>query len=141
MEGRASGRPAGFWESYKSEIAAYELDKLIGLNMVPPTVERKVNGSVGAAVMWCSPTTSFGQLKGVPTAPAKHIAAWNRQLSRAKMFDNLIGNKDPNLGNWLVDPAWNLILIITRGRSRPTRTWFTRRWITLTGRSGTRCRS
>ena len=27
------------------------------------------------------------------------------------MFDNLIGNKDPNLGNWLVDPAWNLILI------------------------------
>jgi hypothetical protein len=27
------------------------------------------------------------------------------------MFDNLIFNKDPNLGNWLVDPAWNLILI------------------------------
>jgi len=105
------GRPAGFWESYKSEIAAYEIDKLIELNMIPPTVERRVDGTVGAAVMWCSPTTSFGQLKGVPTAPARHIAAWNRQLSRAKMFDNLIGNKDPNLGNWLVDPAWNLILI------------------------------
>jgi hypothetical protein len=27
------------------------------------------------------------------------------------MFDNLIYNMDPNLGNWLVDPAWNLILI------------------------------
>jgi hypothetical protein len=27
------------------------------------------------------------------------------------MFDNLINNRDPNLGNWLVDPAWNLILI------------------------------
>ena len=27
------------------------------------------------------------------------------------MFDNLIANIDPNLGNWLVDPAWNLILI------------------------------
>ena len=27
------------------------------------------------------------------------------------MFDNLINNKDPNLGNWLVDPSWNLILI------------------------------
>jgi hypothetical protein len=27
------------------------------------------------------------------------------------MFDNLINNEDPNLGNWLVDPAWNLILI------------------------------
>ena len=46
---------------------------------------------------------------------AKHAATcleeWNRQLARAKMFDNLIGNQDPNLGNWLVDPAWNLILI------------------------------
>ena len=32
-------------------------------------------------------------------------------MARAKMFDNLINNRDPNLGNWLVDPAWNLILI------------------------------
>ena len=27
------------------------------------------------------------------------------------MFQNLIGDTDPNLGNWLVDPAWNLILV------------------------------
>jgi hypothetical protein len=27
------------------------------------------------------------------------------------MFDNLIYNMDPNLGNWLVDQDWNLILI------------------------------
>ena len=37
-------RKSGFWESYKSEIAAYELDKLVGLGMVPPTVERKIQG-------------------------------------------------------------------------------------------------
>jgi hypothetical protein len=105
------GRPSGYWESYKSEIAAYELDKLLGLNMVPPTVERRVKGDLGAAVMWCSPTQSFAQMKGVPVAPPKYLDEWNKQLSRAKLFDNLIGNKDPNLGNWLVDPAWNLILI------------------------------
>jgi hypothetical protein len=105
------GRPAGYWESYRSEIGAYELDKLLGLNMVPPTVERDVKGERGAAVMWCSPTQSFGQLKGVPTPPAAHMEEWNRQLVRAKMFDNFIGNQDPNLGNWLVDPAWNLLLI------------------------------
>ena len=105
------GRPSGYWESYKSEIAAYEMDKLLGLNMVPPTVEKKVKGTTGAAVMWCTNTKSFKDHGGVPTAPPAYFAAWNRQLAKAKMFDNLIGNLDPNLGNWLVDPAWNLILI------------------------------
>ena len=61
--------------------------------------------------MWCTNTKSFKDHGGVPTAPPAHFAAWNRQLAKAKMFDNLIGNLDPNLGNWLVDPAWNLILI------------------------------
>jgi hypothetical protein len=108
------GRQGGFWESYKSELAAYELDKLLGLNMVPPTVEKRVKGTLGAAVMWCSPTKSFKEMGGVPqtsTIPGRFVAHWVRQMVRAKMFDNLIGNKDPNLGNWLVDPAWNLILI------------------------------
>src|SRR5689334_5964399 len=34
------GRPNGYWESYKSEIAAYELDKLLGMGMVPVAVEK-----------------------------------------------------------------------------------------------------
>jgi hypothetical protein len=105
------GFHGGFWESYKSEIAAYELDKLLGLDMIPPTVERRVKGGVGAAIMWVSPTKSFKDLGGPPTPPSVKAAGWNLQLVRAKMFDNLICNIDPNLGNWLVDPAWNLILI------------------------------
>jgi hypothetical protein len=101
----------GYWESYKSEIAAYELDKVLGLEMIPPTIERRVKGDVGAAVMWVSPIKSFKDLGGPPSPPADKLAVWNRQIIRAKMFDNLICNIDPNLGNWLVDPAWNLILI------------------------------
>jgi hypothetical protein len=27
------------------------------------------------------------------------------------MFDSLIGNMDPNLGNWLVDDDWNLSIV------------------------------
>ena len=105
------GRQTGFWESYRSEMAAYELDKLLDLEMIPPTVEKRVKGDLSAAVMWVSPVQSFKQMGGPPTPPAAHVDSWNRQMSKAKMFDNLINNKDPNLGNWLVDPAWNLILI------------------------------
>jgi hypothetical protein len=109
-------RPAiynGFWESYKSEIAAYELDKILALDMVPPTVEKTYRGEVGAAVMWVSPTKSFTDMGGTAAVkpPPIKAAEWNRQIVRAKMFDNLIANIDPNQGNWLVDPSWNLILI------------------------------
>lgn len=105
------GRYHGYWESYKSEIAAYELDKVLALDMFPPAVERQVEKEVGAAVMWVSPTKSFKQLGGVPHPPSSEIDHWNRQIIRAKMIDNLIANTDPNLGNWLVDSAWNIVLI------------------------------
>ena len=105
------GRSHGYYESYKSEIAAYELDKLLGLDMVPPYVERRIDGEVGAAVMWVEGVKSFKELGGVPSAPGPLLSKWNLQLVRAKMFDNLIANLDPNLGNWLRDDAWNLILI------------------------------
>jgi hypothetical protein len=111
------GRYQGYWESYKSEIAAYEMDKVLDLGMVPPTVEKQVKGEVGAAIMWISPAKSFKELGGVPGQngikgpPPRLIPGWIKQLTRAKMFDNLIGNIDPNQGNWLVDPAWNIILL------------------------------
>ncbi len=107
----------GYWESYKSEVAAYELDKLLALGMVPPTVERQVRGETGAGILWIAPTRSFRDMGGVPGQggvsgpPPARLADWNRQMVRAKMFDNLIANKDPNLGNWLVDEDWHLILI------------------------------
>ncbi len=107
----ADGFKGGFHESYKSEIAGYEMDKLLELNMVPPKVERRVNGTIGVAVMWAANTKSFKDLGGAPTVPSRNLDMWNRQMIRAKMFHDLIGETDPNLGNWLVDPAWNLILI------------------------------
>ncbi len=101
----------GYWESYKAEIAAYELDKLLHMGMTPPNVERRVNNELGAASMWVAPAKTFKELDGPPTPPSLHIGRWNWQLICAKMFHNLIYNKDPNLGNWMVDPAWNLIII------------------------------
>jgi hypothetical protein len=101
-------RKTGFWESYKAEIAAYELDKLLGLGMVPPTVERKVEGLWGSAQLWVEHCTL---LRERDTSKAPDLAAWNRQVYRHRVWDNLVGNIDRNQGNLLVDQAWNLILI------------------------------
>jgi hypothetical protein len=105
------GLYSGYYESYKSEIAAYELDKLLALEMVPPYVERKINGEVGAAAAWIDGVKSFKELGGAPQPPPALNWQWTRQIVRAKMFDNLIANTDPNLGNWLTDDAWNIVLI------------------------------
>jgi hypothetical protein len=102
------GRHSGFWDSYKSEIAAYELDKLLDLEMVPVTVERRVNGELCSAQLWVENTVWLKTLKG---KNSPDIYGWNRQVYRQRVWDNLIGNIDRNEGNLLVDPAWNLILI------------------------------
>jgi hypothetical protein len=41
-------RPTLIPDSYKYGIAAYELDKLLDLNMVPPVVEREIEGRIGS---------------------------------------------------------------------------------------------
>jgi hypothetical protein len=97
----------GWFESYKSEIAAYELDKLLGLGMVPPTVERTYLRDTGALVLWLKGVRSWEQANADPNKPP----SWSRQLVRMKLFDDLIGNPDNNKGNMLVDGAWNLYLI------------------------------
>ena len=96
----------GYFESYKSEIAAYELDKLLGLNMVPVVVERRVNNDLGAAVMWIEGVRSWESVLPLPKP-----ATWGFQLARMKMFDDLISNSDRNKGNLLVDADWHVFLI------------------------------
>lgn len=103
--GRKDG---GYFESYKSEIAAYELDKLLGLGMVPPTVERRWGGELGSLQLWVEHVVLL-KTKNPNTAP--DVNAWNKQVHRQRVWDALTANIDRNAGNLLIDPAWNLILI------------------------------
>jgi hypothetical protein len=100
------GMQNGYFESYKSEIAAYELDKMLGLNMVPVVVERRIDGDSGAAVLWLDGVRSWESVGPLPKP-----ATWGFQLSRMKMFDDLISNSDRNKGNLLVDADWHIYLI------------------------------
>ncbi|MDH4220947.1 MAG: hypothetical protein OEW23_19490, partial [Candidatus Aminicenantes bacterium] len=48
----AEGRMGGFVENWKWEIAAYRLDKYLGLNVVSPTVEKEFRGKRGSCQLW-----------------------------------------------------------------------------------------
>jgi len=102
------GTYQGYYESYRSEIAAYELDKLIGLGMIPPTVERHIQGEAGAAVLWVENVRNWDVSHPVAGPDAK---AWARQWVRLRMFDQLSGNIDRNQGNLLYDSEYDIILI------------------------------
>ena len=98
-------RRQGFWESHQAEVAAYELDKLLGLGMVPPTVVRQIEGKTGSLQLWVDGCREWKESAQEPQAVEQ-----NPSISRMKTFDNLIGNWDRQ-GNILIDPNQNLILI------------------------------
>lgn len=101
-------KKAGFWEDYKAEIAAYELDKFLGLGMVPPTVERRIRGTKGSAMLWLENVEGWDMQN---PARGPDTRAWAREMVREKMFDRLIGNIDRNQGNLFYDHDWCLLLI------------------------------
>jgi hypothetical protein len=97
----------GKMESYRAEIAAYLLSRYLGLDMVPPVVEREIKGVKGAAVFWIDGVRPWD-----PASPPKVSGAnWSRQTSRMFMFDQLIANIDRNQGNLLYDDGGHVFLI------------------------------
>lgn len=97
-----------FRDSYGFEIAAYELDKLIGTNLVPPTVERTWRGETGAIQLWIDDamTDMDRREKNVPVPDA---LKWNRQFYNIQLFRCLTYDIDyKNARNTLIDPDWKL---------------------------------
>ena len=97
----------GFRESYKAELAAYALDRLLEMHQVPPVVERKLDRGTGAMVYWIENIKAW-DIKKPPQGPG---IRWAQQVSRMRMFDQLIANIDRNAGNLLYDDDWHLFLI------------------------------
>jgi hypothetical protein len=97
-----------FRDSWKSEIAAYELDKILGLNMVPPTVQREVEGRTGSLQLWVEQSmTEDDREKRKLTPP--HLPRWNNQLHNVRLLNQLTYNTDfQNIRNVVVDPAFKV---------------------------------
>jgi hypothetical protein len=104
--------PGGILDEWRFEIAAYRMDKLLGLGMVPPTVEREFQGAKGSLQLWVK--TSFSLLdvveKGIPIPDEAGPRVENmKYVTRA--FDSLIANDDRTQQNVRYTEDWRTVLI------------------------------
>ncbi len=119
----AQGRMAGYIEGWQYEIAAYLMDKLIGLNMVPPTVEREFNGNKGSCQFWMDNTMTLRDREEKKIKmPLIKVFNWNRSTYLQRFWDNLIDNEDRHLNQILITADWRMILIDHSRSFRDSRT-------------------
>lgn len=97
-----------FRDSWRNNVAAYRLDRLLGLGMVPVTVIRDYHAQRGAFT-WGLDNRLMTERERYETGQdAPDAEAWNRQVHVVRIFDQLIFNFDRSPGNLLIDKSWKL---------------------------------
>jgi hypothetical protein len=99
-----------FRDSYRGEIAAYRLARLLGIDAVPPVVFRRIRGEDGSLQLWIETAMTQRQRVRRGVQPPDRIA-YKQQLRTMTLFDNLIANLDRNQGNSLIDHHWKVWFI------------------------------
>jgi hypothetical protein len=107
--GKAS--EVNFKDTYRYNIAGYRLARLIGLDNVPMSVERNIEGKLAAVTWWVEDVLmdEGSRLKKKTMAP--DVQRFAKQIQVMKIWDELIQNKDRNGGNVLWTSDWSMWLI------------------------------
>lgn len=92
------------------ELAAFRLARALGLNNVPPVVERKLGRRKGTLQIWVEKTMMEKERLAQSIEPPSK-ASWLYQTQTMYLFDLLIANDDRNQGNVLIDGNWKMWLI------------------------------
>ncbi len=120
------GRMKGYIEGWKFEIAAYLFDKHLGLNMIPPTVEKRFHNNRGSCQLWVdSEMTLKTKVEKKIKVPSIKVFYYNRALNLQRFFDNLIGNEDRHQNNYLITSDWRILLIDHSRSFRTGKKWTT----------------
>jgi hypothetical protein len=102
----------GAYDKWQHEIAAYRLDKLIGLNMIPIYVEREFRGKKGALSLWANIKYSLIEImdQGIKVPDSARQQYYDMGYVYY-LWDSLIANDDPTQENILYTEDWRTILI------------------------------
>jgi len=104
------GYEINFKDTWKNEVPAYELDKMLGLKMVPVAISRTYQNREGALIAWVDLGMSEAdRLKKQLTPP--NSGDWSQKMANVQLFDNLIYNIDRHSNNIYITKDWNVILI------------------------------
>lgn len=108
--------PAGppeynFTDSYRFNVAGYRLALLLGLDNVPMSVERVVNGKKAAVTWWIDDVMMDERTRIRKPVPSPDSQRTAMQVHVMRVFDELIQNRDRNLGNVLWTTDWKMWMI------------------------------
>jgi hypothetical protein len=110
-EGQDGDLEENFRDTYKFNIAAYEVARLVGLEgLMPVTVERKYKGRDGSLSWWFDSTIDE-QERSKKNIQPPDPESYNRQMLRILVFNDLVYDTDRNPGNVLITQDWRLIMI------------------------------
>jgi hypothetical protein len=105
------GTELNFTDRWQFNVAAYKIDRLLGIYMIPTTVERRHGSSGGSFTWWVDDVLMDEQERYRQKHSAPDTEDWNQQMSIVRLFDQLIANVDRNLGNLLIDKQWAIWMI------------------------------
>lgn len=102
-----------FRDTYRYNIAAYRLSLLLGLDNVPMSVEREVKGKPAAVTWWVDDVMieEGDRLKRKENKYGPSLVRTVSQLQLLSVFDELIQNRDRNMGNVLWTKDWKMWMI------------------------------
>ena len=104
-------REMNFVDSYKYNIAAYRLAEMLGLDdMVPMYVERSWEGETGSFGWWL-PVQMDEADRVKRKLPVPDPEAWNKQMYRIRVLDQLVYDTDANLTNVQIGEDWKIYRI------------------------------
>ena len=100
-----------FKDTYRYNVAAYRLSVLLGLDNVPMSVQRTIDGKPAAVTWWIDDVLMEEGERQKKKAFGPNPVRTSGYIHIMRVFDELIQNRDRNAGNILWTRDWTMWLV------------------------------